>query len=549
MTKAQLMEQFGQSLNATEDTIRAIKEEQPLADSVYCLLDDEACDKDQLAALLAARYNLPHMVKPIEKIDAKAFEILTMEHAKKLRVYPIACEGSSIHIATSNPSDIFKYQKLTNLCELNIKCSVATDEIIQECLKYAEANIDQLTGITEGFLLTDDEYSSTIDTNDDNAGPVVQFINTTLKTALNKRASDIHIECYERYVAVKYRIDGQLYSATEDLSISHHSSFVSRLKVMAELDIAEKRIPQDGRFNLIFGGRSIDFRLSIIPGIHGENIVIRILDKDNGKESWENLSFSALGMSETQLAVFDKVIREPYGMILITGPTGSGKTTTLYTALKQTNTGTEKTITIEDPVEYQLPGITQIPVNNKKGLTFAKGLRSILRHDPDKILIGEIRDAETADIAIQSALTGHLVLSSVHANNAIDVLARLSNMGVNVNNAISALNAIMAQRLLRILCNECKVQDDECQKFAGHEYFKAVGCQSCNWTGYSGREMISELIIVDEEIRTGVLQGTNTINSFRRSNFVGGESLRTVALERYQSGKTSIEEVNRVTSE
>ena len=480
------------------------------------------------------------------QLDHQAFDSLNIELAKKHKVYPLRKENFGLVVATHRPWDVEFLQQLECICNTQIFFSVATRDAIQERLTYAESKIDQLTGLTEGFLLTDgiSNPSALLDSEDEeNAGPIVRFINTTIKTALNRRASDIHIECYEKAVTVKYRIDGHLYPATEALDVRHHSAFISRLKVMSDLDIAEKRTPQDGRFKLIFSHREIDFRISVLPGIHGENVVIRILDSGNINTNLEGLSLDSLGLTSAQLHQFKRIICEPYGMVLITGPTGSGKTTTLYSALKETNTGGEKIITIA--------------VNNKKGLTFAKGLRAILRHDPDKILVGEIRDAETADIAVQSALTGHLVFSSVHANNAIDVMARLSNMGVNLHSALSALNAVLAQRLVRVLCESCKKQSYDIPKeileLTGiydlkiDSIFQAKGCEYCSGTGYTGRTVISELLIIDETLRTKILDGEKVFESFSDYGFVNGESLRRAALLKCALGVTPFDEVNRAT--
>src|SRR5213078_3707312 len=286
--------------------------------------------------------------------------------------------------------------------------------------------------------------------------PVIRLVDSTIYTAIQRRASDIHIETQDDAVHVKYRIDGVLQPAMRPIAKQFHSSIISRIKVMSELDIAEKRVPQDGRFKVRMPGKTIDFRVSIMPSVNGEDAVIRILDKESISEKFRNLSLEVVGFAEADLKKFRRYIAEPYGMVLVTGPTGSGKTTTLYGALMEIKNDEDKIITIEDPVEYQLRGITQIPVNEKKGLTFARGLRSILRHDPDKIMVGEIRDEETAQIAIQSALTGHLVFTTVHANNVVDVLGRFLNMGVEPYNFVSALNCILAQRLVRVICEHCK---------------------------------------------------------------------------------------------
>ncbi len=310
----------------------------------------------------------------------------------------------------------------------------------------------------------------------------MRLVDTVIFTALERRASDIHIEARDIEVVVKYRIDGVLQYAMPPIAKDWHSTILSRIKVMSDLDIAERRVPQDGRFRVRYKGRYIDFRVSIMPSIHGEDAVLRVLDKETLSEKFQNLSLDVIGFGADDIRKFRRYIREPYGMVLVTGPTGSGKTTTLYAAINEIKTDEDKIITIEDPVEYQVRGITQIPVNEKKGLTFARGLRSILRHDPDKIMVGEIRDEETAQIAIQSALTGHLVFTTVHANNVTDVIGRFINMGVEPYNFVSALNCILAQRLLRVVCEHCKKM---VKRHAGGA--QGFGARSCRMGGHSSR--------------------------------------------------------------
>ena len=334
---------------------------------------------------------------------------------------------------------------------------------------------------------------------------------------MNRRASDIHIETRDEEVVIKYRIDGALTRAMKPIPKAHHSEIISRIKVMAELDIAEKRVPQDGRFRLKIKGRRIDFRVSIMPSIHGEDAVIRILDKESISERFTELSLDILGMAEAEVKRIRRFIHEPYGMFLVTGPTGSGKTTTLYAALSEIYNEEDKIITIEDPVEYQLTGITQIPINEKKGLTFSRGLRSILRHDPDKVMVGEIRDAETAQIAINAALTGHLVFTTVHANNVIDVIGRFLNMGVEPYNFVSSLNCILAQRLIRSICAFCKkpyradaalLEDSALDpiRYREHTFYRGEGCIQCAGSGYKGRQAISELLGLSDEIREMLIE-------------------------------------------
>jgi type IV pilus assembly protein PilB len=342
------------------------------------------------------------------------------------------------------------------------------------------------------------------------------------------------------------------------LAREFQSNLITRVKVMAELDIAERRVPQDGRFRVRYRGRPIDFRVSIMPSIHGEDAVLRILDKESLHEKFRQLRLDVLGIADREIKRLRRFIREPYGMVLVTGPTGSGKTTTLYAALSEIKTDEDKIITIEDPVEYQIRGITQIPVNEKKGLTFARGLRSILRHDPDKIMVGEIRDNETAQIAIQSALTGHLVFTTVHANNVVDVLSRFLNMGVEPYNFVSALNCILAQRLVRTICESCKRRVEvppELLEESGLEratwdkvdFYEGAGCGHCNQTGFRGRTAIGELLALSDRIRELILDKRPTAEIRKVARQEGMVTLRETALEKVQQGITTLKEINKVT--
>jgi type IV pilus assembly protein PilB len=383
-------------------------------------------------------------------------------------------------------------------------------------------------------------------------------VDTTIFNALERRASDIHIETRDAEVAIKYRIDGVLHYAMPPIAKDWQSTIISRIKVMSELDIAEKRVPQDGRFRVRYKNRLIDFRVSIMPTIHGEDAVLRVLDKESMSEKFQKLSLDVVGFSESDLVKFRRYIMEPYGMVLVTGPTGSGKTTTLYAALSEIKNDEDKIITIEDPVEYQVKGITQIPVNEKKGLTFARGLRSILRHDPDKIMVGEIRDQETAQIAINSALTGHLVFTTVHANNVLDVLGRFLNMGVEPYNFVSALNCILAQRLVRVICEHCKrevhypdsvlvesgLNPDE---WRDTPMMEGAGCFECGGTGFRGRSAIHELLDLSERIREMILNRRSTSEIKRAAREEGMTFLRDSALNKARDGITTLKEINKVT--
>ena len=390
------------------------------------------------------------------------------------------------------------------------------------------------------------------------ASPAVKLVNSTLYDALKAGASDIHLESTAGGLAVKYRVDGVLDHATSVGGVEVAEHIISRLKVLAELDIAERRVPQDGSFRVESGGREIDLRVSIMPSIHGEDAVIRILDKRAMIEAYGALTLEALGFDAASLVSLRMLAQEAYGMLLVTGPTGSGKTTTLYAALTEIHNGREKIITIEDPVEYQLPGILQIPVNEKKGLTFAKGLRSILRHDPDKIMVGEIRDRETAEIAVQSALTGHLVLTTVHANNVFDVFGRFTHMGIDPYAFVSALNGIWAQRLVRMNCPHCAVQytpsDAELAsvglpraEVADYVFMQGEGCGDCRGTGYKGRRSIAEILTLNDEIRELIVD-KRPIRQIKAAAYANGtRSLRLAALDLVRRGATTLTEIKRVT--
>ena len=390
------------------------------------------------------------------------------------------------------------------------------------------------------------------------ASPVVKLVHSTLYDALSSGASDIHLENDAQGLAIKYRIDGVLNHIGQTAGRDMAEQVISRVKVMAELDIAERRVPQDGRFKVQMKGREIDLRVSIMPGVFGEDAVLRVLDRQQLADEFKGITLERLGFDAATLNRIRKLAREPYGMFLVTGPTGSGKTTTLYAAISEIHTGQDKIITIEDPVEYQLPGILQIPVNEKKGLTFARGLRSILRHDPDKIMVGEIRDAETAQIAVQSALTGHLVFTTVHANNVFDVIGRFMHMGVDPYSFVSALNGILAQRLVRVTCPHCAepfVPDAQLladsaltpQQAAGFDFRAGRGCGQCRGSGYKGRQGIAEMMLLNDEIRELIVARSPIRQVKEAAARAGVRNLRDSALDMVRRGVTTLEEINRVT--
>ena len=471
-------------------------------------------------------------------------------------------------IAIADPSQLMMIDEIGLLLNKRILTKVATLGQISEILKKTEQSKRVLEDASEGFALnvvTEEEggdESITIDklTAQGDMSPIIRLVDTTIFTALQRRASDIHIETRDDSVMIKFRIDGVLTQAMNPIAKEHHSTIISRIKVMSELDISERRVPQDGRFRVKYGQpeRPIDFRVSIMPSIHGEDAVLRVLDKESMSEKFRSLTLDVVGFDDDDLRRFRRYIKEPYGMVLVTGPTGSGKTTTLYAGINEIKTDEDKIITIEDPVEYQIRGITQIPVNEKKGLTFARGLRSILRHDPDKIMVGEIRDSETAQIAIQSALTGHLVFTTVHANNVVDVLGRFLNMGVEPYNFVSALNCILAQRLVRLICNSCRTvvhyppevleaSGLDPEQWSKVSFYEGQGCIECAGTGFRGRSAIHELLDLSDRIREMILAKKPTSEIRRAAREEGMRFLRESALDKVRLGMTTLKEINKVT--
>jgi type IV pilus assembly protein PilB len=476
-------------------------------------------------------------------------------------------QDSRLVIAIADPSQLMMIDEISLLLQRRIITKVATLGQITEILKKTEQSKRVLEQASEGFTLdvvhedeSGDETISIDRLTAEGDSPIIRLVDTTIFSALQRRASDIHIETQDDSVRIKFRIDGVLTQAMPPIGKEHHSTIISRIKVMSELDISERRVPQDGRFRVKYGTpeRPIDFRVSIMPSIHGEDAVLRVLDKESMSEKFQKLVLDVVGFDEDDLRKFRRYIAEPYGMVLVTGPTGSGKTTTLYAAISEIKTDEDKIITIEDPVEYQLRGITQIPVNEKKGLTFARGLRSILRHDPDKIMVGEIRDTETAQIAIQSALTGHLVFTTVHANNVVDVIGRFLNMGVEPYNFVSALNCILAQRLVRLICNTCRAPVHypkemleasglDAEQWSKVAFYEGQGCIECAGTGFRGRTAIHELLDLSDRIREMILLKKPTSEIRRAARDEGMRFLRESALDKVRLGMTTLKEINKVT--
>ena len=538
-----------------------------MATPVATPLPNDSLTEAERAERLARRYHAEFVDLKHFKIQHELFKTVPVDLMFRYNFVPLEqSTDGRLAIAVADPSKLMVLDEIAGLLGKRIVQRVATLSQITDLLKKTEQSQRVLDEATEGLAFdvlsgedsTDENISIEKLAADDDISPIIRLVDTTIFTALERRASDIHLETYDDSLLVKYRIDGVLQQAMAPIAREHHQTILSRIKVMSELDIAERRVPQDGRFRVRYKGRLIDFRVSIMPTVHGENAVLRVLDKESMSEKFHNLSLDVVGFAEEDLRRFRRYIKEPYGMVLVTGPTGSGKTTTLYAALNEIKSEEDKIITIEDPVEYQIRGVTQIPVNEKKGLTFARGLRSILRHDPDKILVGEIRDAETAQIAINSALTGHLVFTTVHANNVVDVLGRFLNMGVEPYNFVSALNCILAQRLVRTICDFCRHEgtytDEELElngldpvEWHGFRFQEGSGCIECAGTGYRGRSAIHELLELDDEIREMLLEKRPGSEIRKKAREKGMNFLRDSALQRVRAGVTTLREINKVT--
>jgi len=524
----------------------------------------DAASEETRARQSAQRLGLPYVDLWTFRIDPALFRATPLDWMLRFEFVPEREEDGALSVVMADPGDVVKRDELELLLKKPLRVKVGSRAALQDILQKSESTQRVLEEATEEFrmqVVREDEEGEevlTIDRIAADASPIIKLVDSVLFNAIQRRASDIHIETQENVVVIKYRIDGVLYPAMEPIDKKHHQTIISRIKVMSELDIAEKRIPQDGRFKIRVKGRTIDFRVSIMPTVHGEDAVIRILDKESANAEFKNLRLDVLGMDVETMRRLRKFIREPYGMVLVTGPTGSGKTTTLYACLSEIQSVEDKIITIEDPVEYQLRGITQIPVNEKKGLTFARGLRSILRHDPDKVMVGEIRDEETAQIAVQAALTGHLVFTTVHANNVVDVLGRFLNMKVELYNFVSALNCVLAQRLVRKICPHCKAEfvptpqvleesGLAAENLTGVTLWEGRGCLECNGTGFYGRMAITELLDLSDRIRGLILDRRPAAEIKRAAKEEGMHFLRESALAKVVSGQTTLREINKVT--
>ena len=514
---------------------------------------------------LAARYRVPYIDLDAERLDRGLIQSFPVEFIHRLAFVPLGDENGIMKIAVADPSDIAAIDAVEAYLGRKVKVFAASKRAILEALRKSETAMQVLRDATEGFITQvverepgEAEDVISIEKLAEEDGSIIKLVNTIIFTAVQKRASDIHIESKDDDVKIKFRVDGVLGEAMEAIDKKFQSPIISRIKVMSDLDIAERRVPQDGRFRLKIKDKTIDFRVSIMPCIYGEDAVIRILDKEMITQAIRELRLDLLGFSDEIQRKFRKYIAQPYGMVLVTGPTGSGKTTTLYAALTEIKSPEDKIVTIEDPVEYQVDGITQIPVNEKKGLTFARGLRSILRHDPDKIMVGEIRDPETAQIAIQSALTGHLVFTTVHANNVFDVIGRFLHMQVDPYSFISALNCILAQRLVRVLCPRCKVPvrygPDQLVEagldpaaHAGTVFYEPKGCPDCNFSGYQGRTAIAEILELSDPIRELILEKRPLSEVKKRAKAEGMVFLREVGMDKVRDGVTGLKDLNKVT--
>jgi type IV pilus assembly protein PilB len=521
-------------------------------------------EEEVTAIALAERLGLPYVDLTAFRVDPDLFRSIPVEWMLRYTFVPEKRTEKSMTVICADPTDVVKLDELELLTGLPLRIKVGSRAAIADILQKSESSQRVLDEATEDFrlqLVSEDEEGEetlTIDRITQDASPIIKLVDSILFNAIQRRASDVHIETQENVVLIKYRIDGVLYQAMDPIDKRHHGTIISRIKVMSELDIAERRIPQDGRFKLRVRGRTIDFRVSIMPTVHGEDAVIRILDKESANAEFKSLNLDVLGFDAETKKKVRKFIREPYGMVLVTGPTGSGKTTTLYACLSEIQSVEDKIVTIEDPVEYQLRGITQIPVNEKKGLTFARGLRSILRHDPDKIMVGEIRDEDTAQIAVQSALTGHLVFTTVHANNVVDVLGRFLNMKVELYNFVSALNCVLAQRLVRKICGDCREKVSVSPQtiaeagldpamLGGQVFYEGRGCLECDGTGFHGRMAIAELLDLSDRIRGLILERRPAAEIKRAAKEEGMTFLREAALAKVFEGSTTLKEINKVT--
>jgi len=531
--------------------------------AVDVLEETLALDPDSFAGRLAATLRLEHLTMAEMRRAAPAFDILPLGECARHGCALLRAADGRLLLAFDDPFS----------AELQAWAEERIAPAFSWCLAHRGDLVAFLAGYEESLRALDavqeEVAAGPADTGrvedlslkaiGDESSEVVRLVRSTLRDALMIGASDIHLETQPSGLVIKFRIDGILSQVKTIQDAKQAEQAIARIKVLAELDITERRVPQDGRFKALERSRAVDFRVSVMPSIHGEDAVLRVLDKQSLYETTQQqLSLASLGFDALYVKKLRRLSNEPYGMLLVTGPTGSGKTTTLYAAISEINNGQEKIVTIEDPVEYQLPGVLQIPVNEKKGLTFARGLRSILRHDPDKIMVGEIRDPETANIAVQSALTGHLVFTTVHANNVFDVIGRFMHMNVDLYGFVSALNAILAQRLVRLVCPHCAEKfspDKELLDESGLEpaqckqwkFMLGRGCRECRGAGYKGRKAIAELMILTDELRELITSRAPVRQLKDAAQRAGTRFLRDAAFDAVKAGETTLQEINRVT--
>jgi len=511
----------------------------------------------ELLDFLSKQYGVPAVDPSKLEVDQEVIDLIPSNIVQKYKIVPISLDGQTLTISMVDPSNLFAVDDIRFLTRKNIRVTVATETAIKQAM---DRFYDAGTGVDEVLSEFSDEGVDLIESSEDldigelesaaEQAPVVKLVNLVLVDAIRKGASDIHLEPYEKSLRVRYRIDGVLYEIMRP-PLKLKNAIVSRLKIMSRLDIAERRLPQDGRIKLKTKGKEMDFRVSVLPTLFGEKVVLRLLDKSSLQ-----LDMTKLGFEERQLKDFQEAIHRPFGMVLVTGPTGSGKTTTLYSALCELNKTTDNISTAEDPVEYNLPGINQVQIHESIGLTFATALRAFLRQDPDIIMVGEIRDFETAEIGIKAALTGHMVLSTLHTNDAPSTVSRLLNMGVEPFLVASAVNLMLAQRLARRVCNDCKqeikvpketlldlgVSEEEVGTFAS---YKGAGCPTCNQTGYKGRIALYEVMPLYDEVKELVLVGASTAELKREAMRLGVITLRQAGINKLKQGITTVEEVVR----
>jgi len=546
-----------------EELVRARAEQARLSRPLIELLYEQAAEAPAVfMRRLSETFRLSSLTLDEMRASAPDFDVVPFVEAQKRSCVALRDAGRALQVVLGDPYEAANQDWLEDAIHEPFHYRLAFRQDVLAYLSQQEAGLRAMDGVISDFEggagRRDGSEELSIEAIAESDSPVVRLVNSTLYDALKAGASDVHLETAPGGLAIKYRLDGVLVPVETINGIEFADQVISRVKVMAELDIAERRVPQDGRFKARRSGRDIDIRVSIMPSVFGEDAVLRILDKQSLSDQLKGLTLDQLGFDARTIATLRHLASQPYGMLLVTGPTGSGKTTTLYAVITEANKGLDKIITIEDPVEYQLSGVLQIPVNEKKGLTFARGLRSILRHDPDRIMVGEIRDPETAEIAIQSALTGHLVYTTVHANNVFDVIGRFLHMKVDAYNFVSALNGVMAQRLLRVNCSACSAEDRpepgllaesrlSEQDAADFRFRKGRGCGSCRGTGFRGRRAIGELLVMNDEFRRMIASRVPARELKDAARQAGTRTLREAALELVRRGETSLEEANRVT--